>query len=258
MSEQQQSVNIEIDGRTALITINRPEALNALNADTLEDLENAVVDAAEQEVEVIILTGAGKAFVAGADIKAMVELSAAEAADFARSGQAVVDALSAYPGVTIAAVNGFALGGGMEVAMACDLIMASPKAKFGQPEVKLGVIPGFGGTQRLVRRVGIQRAKELILTGRMVDAQEALSMGLVLRIEDDVVAAARALGSEILSKGPLAVQSAKDCIDRSLDLSLADGLAYEAQAFGLLFATRDQSEGMAAFIEKRDPEFGGV
>jgi enoyl-CoA hydratase len=258
MSDGDTFVRVEFEDRIAVIVIDRPAALNALNEAVLEGLEGALMEVVQQGSEVLILTGAGdRAFVAGADIKEMMELGASAATDFALMGQSLLEAIASFPGLTVAAVDGFALGGGMELAMACDLILAGPKAKFGQPEVKLGVIPGFGGTQRLVRRVGAQRAKELVFTGRTVSAEEAVSMGLALRVVDDPAQAARALAEEVLANGPLAVQAAKDCIDRAADLALADGLAYEAQSFGLLFATADQHEGMSAFVEKRSPAFLG-
>ena len=249
-------VTLEQRGAVAIATINRPEALNALNAAVLDGL-GAALDGLG-DARVLILTGAGpKAFVAGADIAAMRDLDHAAAAGFARHGQAVLARLEALPIPVIAAVNGFALGGGCELAMACDLILAAPNAVFGQPEVRLGVIPGFGGTQRLVRRVGEMRAKELIFSGRTVKAEEAVSLGLALRIADPVVDAAVALGEEIARMGPVAVRLAKQAIMAASDVSLAQGLALEAEMFGVCFDTADQKEGMGAFLDKRKATFTG-
>jgi len=249
------------DATTAVLTINRPKALNALNPAVLEALDAELTRCREAGIRHIVLTGSGeKAFVAGADIAAMASLSATEAEFFARSGQAVLDRLAGYPGVVIAAVNGFALGGGMELAMACDLIVAAANARFGQPEVNLGVIPGFGGTQRLVRLVGLQRARELVFTGRMVKAPEAAVIGIALEVVDAGKAVERALEivGTISTKGPVAVRLAKDALNAHPDGTLAEGLANEADLFGQCFATADQTEGMAAFLEKRAAAFTGA
>lgn len=249
-------VRSERRGAVLLVTIDRPKALNALSRQVLEEL--SAVLAAVGDARALVLTGGGeKAFVAGADIAAMAGLDAMAAHGFAAFGQAVVDQLEALPIPTIAAVNGFALGGGCELAMACDLVLASKSAVFGQPEVKLGVIPGFGGTQRLVRRVGSQRARELCFTGRNVKAEEAVTIGLALRVCDDVLAEALALGEQIAQNGPVAVRLCKRAIVDNDGQALGAALLSERQLFALCFATADQKEGMAAFLGKRKPEFTG-
>jgi enoyl-CoA hydratase len=259
MSEQ--TVRLSVEGNTAVVTIDRPKALNALNAVTLDQLEEALARVAQQtEVRGLIVTGAGeKAFVAGADIAEMMNLTQEQSLAFAARGHRVFDALERLHCPTLAAVNGFALGGGCELALACDLIYASDNAKFGLPEVSLGVIPGFGGTQRLTRLVGRGRAKELIFTGDMVDAARAKEIGLAL----DVVPAAqllahcRAVIGRIAKKGPLAVARAKRVIAQGADLSLSAGNQIEREAFSELFQTSDRKEGMSAFLEKRPANFRG-
>jgi enoyl-CoA hydratase len=244
-------------GRVLLVTISRPKALNALSLDVLRALGEVLADIGDARA--VVLTGAGeKAFVAGADIAAMADLDALTAYTFAAEGQAVLSALEALPVPTIAAVNGFALGGGCELAMACDLILAASNAVFGQPEVKLGVIPGFGGTQRLVRRVGSQRARELCFTGRNVKADEAVSLGLALRVtEGPVVEEALALAESIAENAPVAVQLCKRAILDNDAVPLSAALVNEQQLFGLCFATLDQKEGMAAFLGRRKAAFVG-
>jgi enoyl-CoA hydratase len=255
-------VTIERRGEhTAIVRIDRPKALNALNPQVIDELGVAVERLREGGVRHLVVTGGGeKAFVAGADIAAMKDLSPGEAAFFARRGQRVLDALSHFPGVVVAAVGGFALGGGMELAMACDLIIAAENARFGQPEVNLGVIPGFGGTQRLVRAVGAQRARELIFTGRMIDAAEAQRIGLVLEVVPVGQALDRALTliAEVEKKGPMAVRLAKEATRLPEEAGMEDGLQGEAELFGRCFAAADQKEGMAAFLEKRTPRFTGA
>lgn len=248
------------DGRLALLTIDRPKALNALNADVLDQLERAIVELREEGTLFLILAGGGeKAFVAGADIAAMAELAPQEATAFARRGQRVFDQIAHFPGIVFAAVQGFALGGGMELAMACDLIVADERARFGQPEVSLGVIPGFGGTQRLARRVGTPRALELITTGRMVPAAEALAMGLVLEVVPAGTSVDRclALAAQMAQKGPVALRLAKEACLLPEERGMEDGLQGEAELFGRCFATADQKEGMTAFLAKRAPAFQG-
>ncbi len=244
---------------TAIITINRPKALNALNPAVLTALGGILEQLKNDGVRIVIVTGAGKAFVAGADIKAMKDLDRGQANHLARYGQRILHLLSRYPGVTIAAVNGFALGGGMELAMACDLIVAGGKAKFGQPEVKLGVIPGFGGTQRLHRLVGAMRARELVFTGRMFGTDEAVRIGLALENTGDrpALERARELADTIASMGPQAVRYAKRACTQAESLSIAVGHQGGAEVFGRCFDTADQGEGMSAFIEKRAPDFQG-
>ena len=249
-------------GHSRILTIDRPDALNALNQAIIRELHAELIRAEQDGIRHVVVTGAGaKAFVAGADIAAMAGMDRAEATQFARRGQRVLHLLSLYPGVTIAAVNGYALGGGMELAMACDLILAAPNAVFGQPEVNLGVIPGFGGTQRLRRRVGPQRARELILTGRNVKADEAVRIGLALRVvgedEGSVLDAALKVCDGIGRKGPQAVRWAKQACALAEELDLEVGLQEEATFFGACFETADQDEGMSAFLEKRKPVFSG-
>jgi enoyl-CoA hydratase len=250
------------DGPVATVTINRPRALNALDGATLAALADVFARlAAAPGVRCVILTGAGdKAFAAGADIKAMAAMTPAEAgalAGLAHRLGVIIDEMAAP---VIAAVNGFALGGGCELALACDFIYASRAAKLGQPEVGLGVIPGLGGTQRLARRVGLSRARELLYTGAGVDAAEALRLGLVNAVLEpaDLLPRVRALAEAIAARAPLAVAAAKRATRLGADLPLAAGLEVERQLFAGLFGTRDQREGMSAFIEKRPPRWTGT
>ncbi|MBX5483586.1 MAG: enoyl-CoA hydratase/isomerase family protein [Myxococcaceae bacterium] len=257
-----ENLKIESQAGIATLTIDRPKALNALNTKTLTELAAALESiAADKAVRALVITGAGeKAFVAGADIAEMADLTPDDARRFSELGHRVLLELEALPIPTIAAVNGFALGGGCELMLACDLAYASEKARLGLPEVTLGVIPGFGGTQRLTRLVGRQRAKELIFTGDMIDAVRAKEVGLVL----DVVAPERLLphcqevAAKIASRGPVAVAQAKRVIESGADADLRAACELERQAFGLLFGTRDQKEGMKAFMEKRKPAFQGA
>ncbi len=250
---------VEDEGPARLITINRPDVLNALNETVIAELSRAF-EAVSQDrtVRGVILTGAGKkAFVAGADIAAMKDMDEHRAMTFASQGHAVGEMIANLQVPVIAAVNGFALGGGCELALACDVIYASDKARFGQPEVKLGVIPGFGGTQRLTRRIGIARAIELCVTGDMIKADEALRIGLVNRVvdPDDLLDAAMKTVATVAEMGPLAVAAAKQVIHRGAEIPLEAANQLEVEAFAALFNTADQSEGMAAFIEKRPAEF---
>lgn len=250
----------EQDG-IGLITFNRPKALNALNADLLQEMDGLLDDIAQQEkIKVLILTGSGeKSFVAGADITEMLPLSAMEGRKLAQLGQAVFNKLENLPQPVIAAVNGFALGGGCELTMACDIRIASEKAKFGQPEVTLGILPGFGGSQRLPRLVGKGRALELLYTGDIIDAAEAYRLGLVNQVvsPEMLLDTAKALAAKIMSRAENAVRLCKAAVNRGLDMDLASGIAYEAETFGLCFATSDQKEGMTAFVEKRKANFTG-
>lgn len=256
MESALQNVRIERRGDIAIVTIDRPKALNALDTRTLQELGETFQYL--HDARAVVLTGGGeKAFVAGADIAAMKEFTPTGATRFATLGQSVLNAIEDFSAPVIAAVNGFALGGGCELAMACDLILASPRAVFGQPEVKLGVIPGFGGTQRLVRRVGSMRAREIIYTGRNVKAEEAVAIGLALRIADPVLDAAVALAEQIAAHGPVAVRLAKRAVLDADGVDLRTGLAGERNLFGLCFATTDQKEGMSAFLDKRSPKFTG-
>ena len=243
-----------------LLTLSRPKQLNAINRQLLDELDGLLAELeADAGLRVLVITGEGnRAFAAGADITEMASMSAVEAESFARHGQAVLDRLEHLAAPTIAAVNGFALGGGCELALACDLIVAGQAATFGQPEVRLGVIPGFGGTQRLVRRIGRHRATELILGGRNVKADEAVRLGLALEIApEDAVARAQQLASQIAEMGPVAVRLAKRAIVETDGLSTHQGLESERSLFALCFSTDDQKEGMKAFLEKRPAQFRG-
>jgi enoyl-CoA hydratase len=251
----------EIKGSIGFITLHRPKALNALTAELLQEL-STLLDSIEQDpsIKVIIITGSGeKAFVAGADIAQMKNLNAIEGRNFGKIGQAVFNKLENLPQPVIAAINGFALGGGCELAMACDIRIASEKAKLGQPEVSLGITPGFGGTQRLPRLIGKGRAKELIYTGDMIDAPEAYRMGLVNKVvaPEELMDAAQAMAEKIIARASVAVQLSKNVINKGMNMDLASGIAYEAEVFGLCFATADQKEGMTAFVEKRKVNFSG-
>lgn len=252
---------VEDRGRVRWLTINRPEKLNALNRDVLTALEGAFAQAmADQQVSAIVLTGAGeKAFVAGADIAEFQGLNPAQAQALARRGQELFSAIEEAPKPVIAAVNGFALGGGMELAMACHLRVASENARFGQPEVKLGLIPGYGGTQRLPRLVGKGRALELLLTGAMIDAATALSWGLVNRVVPlaDLASTAQKIAEDILAVAPTAVARCLEAVTVGLASPLAEALQMEAALFGLCAATEDFKEGVSAFLEKRPACFPG-
>ncbi len=258
---QFENLLLDIADGIAVVTINRPKALNAMNAAVLGELEAAFTALnSDPAVGCIILTGSGeKAFVAGADISAMQPLDAVTARDFAQLGHRVMQGIEKGPKPVIAAVNGFALGGGCELAMGCDLRLASDNAKFGQPEVNLGVIPGFGGTQRLPRLVGKGRAMELVLTGDMIDAQEAWRIGLVNKVYPlaDLLAEAKKMAKKILSKGPLAIRLSKEAVGNGVEMDLDRACAYEADLFGFCFASADQKEGMQAFLEKRPAKFTG-
>ncbi len=257
-----ENVTMEEKDTVATITINRPKAMNALNIDVLKDLWEAVKEIEKQEhINGVIITGAGdKAFVAGADVAQMKDMGVMEAREFSTIGQGVFMLVENLPRPVIAAVNGYALGGGLELAMSADIILATDKAQFGQPEVKLGVLPGFGGTQRLTRRVGINIAKEMIFTGKYISAQEALEIGLVNAVhsKDKLMDEANKLMNTILSNGPVAVELAKSAINDGADQDLRVGMTIERDAFSQCFATDDQKEGMSAFIDKRDPEFIGA
>ncbi|WP_456448152.1 enoyl-CoA hydratase/isomerase family protein [Oceanithermus sp.] len=249
----------EVSEGIAWVTFARPGALNALAADVLREIaEVTEVIAEDPEVKVAVFTGEGKAFVAGADIS---EINALKdvfiGREFALAGQEVMNHIAALPVPTIAAINGYALGGGLELALACDLRVAAKQAKLGLPEVGLGLIPGFGGTQRLPRLVGVGRAFDLILTGRHVPAEEALALGLVNRVADDAVAAARELAGQIMKNSPVALALAKEAVARGADVPLPEALEIEADLFGMTVTTHDMREGTAAFLEKRAPEFRG-
>jgi enoyl-CoA hydratase len=253
-------VTVERAGFVATVTIQRPDKLNALDARVVAQLTRAFSDlGAAADVRCAILTGAGKAFVAGADIAAMAELSPLEAKRFADAGHALGALLEALPFPVIAAVNGFALGGGCELALACDFIYAAEGAKLGQPEVTLGILPGFGGTQRLVRRVGAARARELVYTGDLISAEQALAIGLINAVYPaaELLSRAQETAVKIASRGPLAVAAAKRIMLRGEALDLPAACELEAQAFAALFGTEDQRAGMRAFLEKQKARFLG-
>jgi enoyl-CoA hydratase len=253
-------LEIDNDGIGTVI-INRPKALNALNAATVYELDQMFDElAANDAVKVVIVTGSGeKSFVAGADIIEMKAKTAIEGRQWGQLAQAVFSKIENLAKPVIAAVNGYALGGGCELAMACDIRIASEKAKFGQPEVSLGIPPGFGGTQRLSRLVGKGRAKELLFTGDMIDASEAYRIGLANQVvaPEELINTAKTMAKKIMSRAPIAVQVCKSAVNKGLDVDLNSGIAYEAEVFGLCFATEDQKEGMTAFIEKRKANFIG-
>lgn len=253
-----ETILYEAKDGVARVTVNRPDALNALNRQVLLDLlEASKLAASDDSLDILVLTGAGRAFVAGADIKAMLEYSSEEAQAFSELGHRTMDALAALPFPTMAAINGFALGGGLELALTCDLLYASDKAVLGLPEVGLSVIPGWGGTQRLGRRIGWHHARELIFTGRKIKAPRALELGLVLDVfaHDEFEARIEAVIAEIRVNGPLALRAAKQAIAKGENLALSDALVAEQVAFGGLFGTSDQREGMTAMLERRPPNF---
>lgn len=254
-------LTFDVADRIATITVNRPDKLNALNDAVMDELRTAIAEARRRrDVGAVLLTGAGRAFVAGADIAELADQRATEGKSRAERGQRVFRRFETSPKPTLAAVNGFALGGGCELAMACHMRIASEHAKFGQPEVKLGIVPGYGGSQRLPRIVGKGRALQLLLTGEMIDAAEAYRIGLVNRVVPaaELIPAARALLTTILAQGPLAVAHCIEAVDRGLDMGLDDAIALEASYFGMLSATKDKEEGMRAFLEKRPATFTGT
>ena len=254
-------LTLDVADRIATITFNRPDKLNALNDATMVELGHAVEQVrADGAVAGVVVTGAGRAFVAGADIAELRAKTPGEAFELSRRGQQVFRLLETAPKPVVAAVNGFALGGGCELAMACHVRLASESAKFAQPEVKLGVLPGYGGTQRLTRLVGRGRALQLLLTGEMIDATEAHRIGLVNRVipaGESVVDAARALLRQMIANAPLALGECIDVVNRGADVGLDEALTLEAIAFKRLAATEDMKQGTAAFLEKRAPAFKG-
>ena len=254
------TLTLGVADRIATITINRPEKLNALNDATIAELDRAIEEVrGRDDVAGVILTGSGKAFVAGADIAELREQSPAEAAQRASYGQSVFRKFEQSSKPVIAAVNGFALGGGCELAMACHVRIAAEGARFGQPEVKLGIAPGYGGTQRLPRLVGRGRALQLLLTGEMIDAQEAWRIGLVNKVvgAGEVVAAAEAMLRQMMANAPRALALCIDVVDRGADMPLDDAMALESDVFSKLAGTSDVVEGMTAFLEKRPAAFTG-
>jgi enoyl-CoA hydratase len=255
-----QFLTLEVSDRIATLSVNRPDKLNALNDATIAELGSAIDEVrSSDDIGGLIVTGSGRAFVAGADISELASQTPTIAKARAQKGQQIFRKFETSPKPVIAAVNGFALGGGCELALACHIRIASDKAKFGQPEVKLGTCPGYGGTQRLSRIVGKGRAIQIITTAEMIDAAEAYRIGLVNKVVpgEELIAAATDMMKQILANGPLAVALCIEAIDRGLEMSLEEGLVLEANHFGLLAATEDMTEGMKAFLEKRTPVFGG-
>jgi enoyl-CoA hydratase len=252
------TLKLEVSGGIAVVTISRPEALNALNSDVIAELNSAFHDiASDESVRVVVVTGDGKAFVAGADIVAMSELSQEGCRSFMKGGQDVFHYIEEFPVPVIAAVNGFALGGGCELAMACDVRIASEKAKFGQPEVGLGILPGFGGTQRLARLIGPGYAKYLVFGAHTIDAAEALRIGLVQKVvaADELMDEVMGYAQTVAKNGPLAVRAAKAVIYKGADTDVREGCGYELDAQVETFGSHDHLEGLRAFTEKRKPEF---
>ena len=253
---------LDVDGPIATITINRPKVLNALNAEVVGELQRVVAELQQDdEVRCVILTGAGdRAFVAGADIKELAVQTPTSGKEHALRGQRVFDAIETMGKPVIAAINGYALGGGCELAMACTLRVAADSAKLGQPEINLGLIPGYAGTQRLVRLVGPTRAMELILTGRQITADEACTIGLVTRVVPaaDLMTEVRRLALDLAAKAPIAVRYAIEAITRGRDMPFSHASVHEATLFGLIASTDDMREGTSAFLEKRKPTFTGT
>src|SRR5436190_5825677 len=252
---------LERDGAVAILTINRPQVLNALNSQTVDELRRAILDLKQDEsVRVVVLTGAGeKAFVAGADINELAVQTPTSAREHALAGQHVFDLVENMGKPVIAAINGYALGGGCELAMACTLRVAADTAKVGQPEISLGLIPGYAGTQRLPRLVGKGRAMELILTGTPIGADDALRIGLVNRVVPaaELMASARGLAQQLARSAPMAMRYIINAVNKGLEMPFAEASQYEATLFGLVASTDDMREGTAAFLQKRKPEFKG-
>jgi enoyl-CoA hydratase/carnithine racemase len=256
-----ENILFEKKNAIAYLTVNRPKILNALNMATMEELRAAFTDIRNDAgIRVAILTGAGeKAFIAGADIGELAKNNAVQAKEYTHRGQSVLDLIENLGKPVIACLNGFALGGGCEIAMACTMRLASENAKLGQPEVKLGIIPGYGGTQRLPRLVGKGMAMQLVLTGEVIMAQEALRIGLVNEVtaSAELIPRAEAIAQKIIANAPLAVQYTMEAVNRGMDLPLAEGLYLEAVLFGVACATEDKQEGTSAFLEKRPAKFKG-
>lgn len=258
--KEYKNIKVEYDNNIAVLTFNRPDVLNALNTETItETLEAVKAFKNNADVRVIIFTGAGRAFVAGADISELNDKTPEEARRYSKMGHALMHSIQAMGKPVIAAINGYALGGGTEIALGCDIRLASDKAKLGLPETMLGVIPGWGATQRTARLIGAAFAKELIFTGETITAQRALEIGLINRIvpHDNLIVAAMDMAGKICRNSPLAISHAKRVINAGLDKSLDEGCEMETAAFEACFKTEDQQEGMKAFIEKRPPNFKG-
>lgn len=256
-----ENIVFEVQEQVGVLSINRPKVLNALNPETLEEIGRVIRQVQDDpSVKVLVITGTGdKAFVAGADIAQFQKQNALQARLFAEKGQTIFFALEALPIPVIACVNGFALGGGCELAMSCDFIYASEKAKFGQPEVNLGIIPGFGGTQRLARLVGRAKAKELCMVGAPISAQEAKELGLAAQVfpAEELWEKTMETAKTLANKGQVALRAIKQVVDRGVECDLKSGCAYEVEAFATSFCSEDAREGVAAFLEKRKPEFKG-
>ncbi len=254
-----QNLLVEKESRIATIKFNRPQVLNAVNIETILELETALQEINDDpSIKVLILTGEGKSFVSGSDISKLVEMDSLKAREYSQIGQRVLTFVENMEKPVIAAINGFALGSGCEIVMACDIRIASEKAKLGQPEVKLGLIPGHAGTQRLARIVGVGKAKELIFTGDLIDAGEALRIGLVNKVTspEELMTEAKNLAKKIIEVGPTAVKFAKTVINRGFDANLMTANSYETEVFSILFSTAEAKEGMKAFLEKRPPKWG--
>ncbi len=253
-----QTIRYEKNGNIGIATINRPEALNALNSTVISELEQLISEVEKDaELGAFIITGEGRSFVAGADIGEQSTMDVAAGRKWGQRGSALFRRIEKLEFPTIAAVNGFALGGGCELALSCDIILASEKAKFGQPEVGLGITPGFSGTQRLPRRAGVAKAKELIFSGKMIKADEAKEIGLVNAVyaPEALMDGALEMAKSFTKNAPIAVKYAKACIDRGMQMDIDDGIAIENELFAMCFATADQKEGMGAFLEKRPAAF---
>jgi enoyl-CoA hydratase len=256
-----ENIRLDVKAKVAILTIDRPKALNALDPQTFVELEDAILQVRHNQlIRVLVITGGGeKAFVAGSDIRNLISLDILGGTQESQNGIKVFEMISELPQPVIAAINGFALGGGCELAMACDFRIASDKAKFGQPEAKLGVTPGYAGTQRLPRLVGKGMALKLLFTGDIISAEEALRIGLV----DEVISAEKlmehvlAIATKIAEYAPLALTAMKKCVNNGLEVSFKEGCVIESEEFGILFGTKDKTEGMNAFIEKRPPIFNG-
>ena len=252
------TIQLDIEDDVATLTVDRPDRLNAVNVETLTAMKEALAEAAEREAQVVVLTGAGEdAFVAGADIAYMQDLSTPEAQAYAELGHEVADAFETFPGPTIAAINGYAFGGGCELALACDLRVASENAVLGQTEIDLGIIPGWGGTQRLSRLVGDELARRLVFFGERVDAQDAHEMGLVGDVvaHDQLDGYVAEMAEDLAAKPAFALEAAKEALNQVHESDQAAGLRYERRLWSSLFGTHDQREGMAAFVEDREPDF---
>lgn len=252
------TIRYEKKETVGILTINRPEALNALNSTVIGELEQVIGEIeSDKSLYALIITGEGRSFVAGADIGEQCPLDLAGGRAWGRRGSALMRRIEKLEIPTIAAVNGFALGGGCELALSCDIILASEKAKFGQPEVTLGITPGFSGTQRLPRRVGVSKAKELIFSGKMIRADEAKEIGLANAVyaPEELMKAAEEMAASFAKNAPVAVRYSKACIDRGMQMDIDDGIAVENELFAMCFGTADQKEGMTAFLEKRSAQF---